>query len=79
MYIISLSYLGWIVYRASYTTLNEDNLLAHHVYPVTLINYYLIQDYVSTYVYLPLYNLVDLLEGNAEVHVGDKIFCIGKS
>ena len=32
MYII----FGWIVCRASYTTLNEDNLFAYHAYPVTL-------------------------------------------
>ena len=31
---------GLVVYRASYMTLNEDNLLAHHVYPVTLRYFY---------------------------------------
>ena len=29
---------GWIVCRASYTTLNEDNLLAHHMYPVAYLH-----------------------------------------
>ena len=38
MYIISCKFfLGWVVCRASYTMLNEENLLAHHVYPVTLM------------------------------------------
>ena len=44
--------------RASYTTLNEDNLLAHHVYLVTLmcphtlslsVNDYIIVSYFTAY------------------------------
>ena len=34
-YFLKVSF-GRIVFRAGYTTLNEDNLFASHAYPVTL-------------------------------------------